>query len=167
VYTSRGGVMISGAAAALPRAFLTDAAGDAAGAAGSGASRLDLCSLMETGVEIGVEIDVEIGAIEFLAGFAGDSSLGRSLSVTRASRSVAARAERPVRSGSFANSSTCAVARRTGRLALEPALEDVPATARAEPPAAREAGSFFLVVRGRFVVDIQCPSSLSPPPSRT
>src|SRR5262245_45211681 len=32
---------------------------------------------------------------------------------------------------------------------------------RADP--AREAGSFFLVVRGRFVVDIQCPSSLTPP----
>jgi hypothetical protein len=45
-------------------------------------------------------------------------------------------------------------ARRVIRLALE--LE-----VRAD--ALDRAASFFLVVRGRLVVDIQCPSSLSPP----
>src|SRR5262245_7390302 len=44
-------------------------------------------------------------------------------------------------------------ARRVARLGA--------ALARARDDPEREAGSFFLVVRGRFVVDIQCPSSLS------
>jgi hypothetical protein len=52
--------------------------------------------------------------------------------------------------GAFLTGST----RRVVRLALE--LE-----VRAD--ALDRAASFFLIVRGRFVVDIQCPSSLSPP----
>src|SRR6185436_2394765 len=51
-------------------------------------------------------------------------------------------------------------ARRVARLGAAPAR---PAPEDAERDPEREAGSFFLVVRGRFVVDIQCPSSLSPP----
>jgi hypothetical protein len=51
-------------------------------------------------------------------------------------------------------------ARRVVRLAL--ALE-VLEVLEVRADALDRAASFFLIVRGRFVVDIQCPSSLSPP----
>jgi hypothetical protein len=99
------------------------------------------------------ELEREVGA----GGFRKGSRLWPLLASRSLLRPVAG--EREARSGAFAGRPGGA-ARRTVRLALDAVA------VRADPPVEREAGSFFLVSRGRLVGDIQCPSSLSPPPSK-